>query len=170
MDTILVSIISLALIIVSTLTVTLSSFKSANRMADAWKMMEERSALASRTDIATVAPPDYRGGLIDLTVRNDGHVNLSDFNEWDVIVQDQSGVTSYLLYSPTYPPAAGQWALNGIFVTEGIPEVFDRNILNPGERMTVSIAPVTEVGVGQMARVLVSTPSGVTSQCFVTRR
>jgi hypothetical protein len=170
MDTILVSIISLALIIVSTLTVTMTSFKSASRMADAWKVMEERSAVASRTDIAAVAPLDYRGGVIDLTVRNDGHVNLNDFAAWDVILQYQSGGTTYLTYSPTYPPGAGQWAVNGIFVTDGPPEVFDRNILNPGERMTVSVEPDTPIVVGEMARLLVSTPSGVTSQCYVTRK
>ena len=169
METIIVSVVSMALIIVSTLTVTVSTLQSANRLADAWKSMEQRSSNMSQTGIRAAAPDNYQGGLIDLTVENEGNVNLNDFPSWDVILQYQPGAASYLTYAATYPPAPGQWAVDGIFVAGGSPEVFDPNILNPAEWMRVSINPSPEVGVGEMARIIVSTPNGVTSQCYVTR-
>jgi hypothetical protein len=49
------------------------------------------------------------------------------------------------------------------------PEVFDPNILDPGEVMIVTINPEREIGTGETARIVISTPNGVTSQCFVTR-
>ncbi|OGO36383.1 MAG: hypothetical protein A2147_03245 [Chloroflexi bacterium RBG_16_57_8] len=169
METIIVSIVSMALIIVSTLTVTVSTFQSANRLADAWKNMEERSGVVRQTDINTLAPEDYQGGQIILTVQNEGNVNLNDFSSWDVIVQYQSGGSVYVAFTTSYPPEVGRWAVEGIYVAGGSPEVFDPGILNPGERMTVSISPTPEIGPGEMARIIVSTPGGVTSQCYVTR-
>jgi len=47
--------------------------------------------------------------------------------------------------------------------------VFDLNILNPGEQMTVSINPSQELGFGETARIIFSTPNGVTAQGYITR-
>jgi len=170
METIIVSVVSMALIIISTLTVTISTLQSANRMADAWKTMETRSSSIGQTEIRITAPTDYTGGLINLTVANEGHTNLSDFTDWDVILQYQSGNSAYLAYAPGGAPAPGQWAMLGIRVADGSPEVFDPGILNPGEVMTVSINPATEVPQDQMARMTVATPNGITSQGYVTRK
>jgi hypothetical protein len=169
METILVSVVSMALIIISTLAVTVSTFQSANKMADAWKSMEEQTSVVRQTIIRVSTPNNYQGGLIDLTVQNEGNANLSDFSRWDAIIQHQSGNASYLVYSEAYPPGPGEWAIEGIFITGGTPEVFDLNILNPGEQMTVSIYPNQELGIGETARIIMSTPNGVTSQGYVTR-
>ncbi len=170
METILVSVVSMALIIISTLAVTVSTFQSANRMADAWKTMEARSSSIGQTEIRVSAPPDYAGGIIDLMVANEGHTNLSDFSGWDVILQYQAGDSTYLSYAAGGAPAAGQWTVNGIRVTGGSPEVFDPGILNPGEVMTISINPDPAVPQGEMARMTVATPNGITSQGYVTRK
>ena len=170
METIIVSVVSMALIIISTLTVTISTFQSANRMADAWKAMETRSSSIGQTEIRVTAPAGYAGGLINLTVANEGHTNLSDFTDWDVILQYQTGDSTYLGYEPGGTPAPGEWAVLAIRVADGSPEVFDPGILNPGEVMTVSINPATEILEGQMARMIVATPNGITSQGYVTRR
>jgi Archaebacterial flagellin len=169
-ENVLISIISLALIVVSTLAVAFSSFKSANEMANAWKTMEQQSSTMARTQIAAVAPSNYQGGTIDLTVQNDGQVDLLDYENWDVIIQYQSGGATYLTYESGSPLAAGEWTMSGIYVSGGSPEVFDPGILNPGEYMILSIDPDQAIGSGQMVKLTVSTPNGVTAQCYVTRQ
>lgn len=167
MDTILVAIVVMVLIIMSGLIITVSIFQSANNLADSWKDMEAQSDSIKETAISAVG--NYSGGLIDIEVENEGSTNLYDYNNWDIIIQYQSGSASHLSYASTYPPASGGWAIEGIFMTGGAPEVFDPDILNPEEFMAISANPETEMGIGETVRVVVSTPNGVTSQCFVTR-
>lgn len=170
MESIIVSVVSMALIIASTMAVTISTFRSANEIAAAWKAMEAQSSTIRQTAISAHAPDDYGGGMLNINVHNNGHINLKDFGSWDVIVQYQSGGASYLKYSATYPPEDGQWTVNGIYVIGGDPEVFDPGMLNPGEMMVLSLIPNPEIGKGQMAKVAVTTPSGVGTQCYVTRK
>lgn len=170
MENVLISLISLALIVVSTVTVTFSMFKSANEMASAWKAMEQQSSTIERTQIAAVAPSIYQGGIIDLTVQNDGQVDLLDYEDWDVIIQYQSGGATYLTYETGSSPAAGEWTMSGIYVSGGSPEVFDPGILNPGEYMILSINPDQAISSAEMVKLTVSTPNGVTAQCYVTRQ
>ncbi len=104
-----------------------------------------------------------------MTVRNDGQTNLSEFTKWDVIVQYQTGEFRYLNYSPVYPANNGQWAVKGIYATDGSPETFDPGILDPGEQMVV----IDHAGPGawfrdNRAEITVSTPNGVKSQSQVT--
>jgi hypothetical protein len=170
METILVSVISVALVIITTLTMTFNAFQSTNGLADSWKKMEAQSTSIRQTEIRVLAADNYQGGQIDLWVKNEGKINLDDYPSWDVIIQYQSGNAYYLSYAVTYPPGPGKWTVNGIFVADDTPEVFDPNILNPEEMMLVAVNPETEIGIGEMAKIIVSTPNGVTCQCFVTRQ
>lgn len=167
MDTLLVAIVIIALVIMSGLIITVSVFQSANNLADSWKDMEAQSASIKETAISTTG--NYSGGLIDIEVQNEGSTNLYDYDNWDVIIQYQSGDASHLSYTGTYPPASGGWAIEGIFMTGGATEVFDPDILNPEEVMAMSASPAMEIGIGETVRMVISTPNGVTSQCFVTR-
>ena len=167
MDTILVAIVVMALIIISGLIITVSVFQSANNLADSWKDMEAQSVSISETEI--IATGNYSAGSIDIEVQNEGSTNLYDYDNWDVIIQYQSGDASHLSYADAYPPGSGGWAIEGIFMAGGAPEVFDPDILNPEEVMAMTANPETEIGIGETVRIVISTPNGVTSQCFVTR-
>jgi hypothetical protein len=170
MDTILVTVIVLVLIIMSTLIMTVSVFQSANTLGDAWKDMESQSVSISETEISVLFNGSYTGGLIeDVAVQNEGRTNLYDYPSWDVIIQYQSGDAFHLSYTEIYPPASGGWAIEGIYMADASPEVFNPNILDPGEVMIVAINSSTEIGIGETGRIVISTPNGVTSQCFVTR-
>jgi len=169
MDTILVAVIILVLIIMSTLTIIISVLQSANHLSDAWKNMEAQSVSISETKIDIAVNGSYTGGLIDVAVQNEGRTNLYDYPKWDTIIQYQAGNASHLSYSETYPPESGEWAVEGIYMNDGSPEVFDHDILNPDETMIAAINPSTEPGIGDTVRIVVSTPNGVTAQCFVTR-
>lgn len=171
METVLISLVSIALVIVGTVTLTLNAFTSAVRVADSVREMETAAADMRRTDIATALPASYTGGPIDLTVSNDGQVDLSSMSDWDIIVQYQTGGAAYLGYSSSYPPASDQWAIEGLYLSDNlsISEVFDNNVLNPGETMKISINLSSEIGPGETGRITVSTPNGVSAQSLVTR-
>jgi hypothetical protein len=168
MESVLVSLVSMAMVILSTVIMTVSTFHSASKIADAWRTMEQVSTSVARTEISAVPPGTYQGGPLEIVVENKGYTNLSDFSSWDVIVQYQSGSSRYLAYAQ-YPPAEDQWAVKEIHVASGQPEVFDLGILDPAELMTVSLNLAPEIAAGEMAKVTISTSNGVTSQCFVAR-
>lgn len=167
MDTIVVAVVILVLVIMSVLTMMVVVFQSANDLADSWRNMETQSISISETRISVSG--NYSSGLIDIAVQNEGGTNLYDYPGWDVIIQYQSGQSSRSSYSGSYPPASGGWAIEGIYMVGGLPEVFDPNILNPGEEMVLSINPGIFIGDGETSRIIISTPNGVTSQCFVTK-
>jgi hypothetical protein len=171
MDTILVAVIILVLIIMSTLIITVTVFQSANNLGDAWKDMESQSISISDTEISILFTGTYTGGEIDVAVQNEGRTNLYDYPSWDVIIQSQSGDAFHFSYVEAYPPASGEWAIEGIFMADASPEVFNPNILDPGEVMNVAINPEPEMNIslGETGRIVISTPNGVTSPCFVTR-
>ena len=172
METVLISLVSIALVIVGTVTMTLSAFTSAAEIADSVREMELVAADMRRTEIACSPPASYSGGLIDLTVSNDGQTDLGTMSRWDVIAEYQTGGAVYLAYSSSYPPGNDQWAVEGLYLSDNlsVSEVFDNNILNPGETMKMSVSLSPEIGPGETGRIAVSTPNGVTSQCLVTRQ
>lgn len=168
METVLVSLVSLALIIVSFVSMEINTLQSTNKIASSLKQMEAQSSELVRTNIAAVPPAAYSGGALDLTVRNDGQTNLADFTQWDVIVQYQDGDFSYLAYTPTGPVDPGQWTVQGIYAANGSPETFDPGVLDPGEQMTLSINLDRNLGPGESCEITVSTPNGIKSQTQVT--
>ena len=169
METILVSLVSLALIIISSVTMAISTMQSQNKIADSWKQMEAQSVNVSRTDIVALPALSYTGGVIDFTVKNDGQTNLNAFSKWDVIVQYQDGGVSYLTYTAAYPPADNEWTVKGIYSSGENPEIFDPDVLDPGELMIVSVVLNPAVGSGDTCRITISTPNGIKSQTQVTR-
>jgi hypothetical protein len=168
METIFVSIVSVALILISSITMTASSIRSTNKLADSIKQMETRTLEIRRTDISVVPPAAYTGGSIDLTVINEGQISFSDFSLWDVIIQFQDGSVAYLPNSAN-PPGYNQWAVAGIYRPGGLPEVFDVGILDPGEQMTLSIVVNPEMETNEACRVTISTHNGIQAQVQVTR-
>lgn len=170
METIFVSIVSIALILISSITMTASSIRSTNKLADSIKQMESRTLEIRRTDISAAPPASYTGGSINLTIVNEGQISFAEFSDWDVIIQFQDGRVAYLPYSETNPPGDNQWAVAGIYRIGGLPEVFDVGILDPGEQMTLSIIADPELQVDEACRVTVSTHNGVQAQVQVTRK
>jgi hypothetical protein len=170
MESVLVCFVSIALMIVSVVTMTMNTLQSTAQLSDTWKAMQERAASIQRTEIVSLPPDNYYGGIIELTVKNAGQINISDFAHWDVIVEEQGASAGYIDFSSDYPPASNQWAVQAIYISNNQPEVFDLNILNPGEEMVVGINPGEGIEVGESLKITLATSDGVTSQCYVTRQ
>jgi hypothetical protein len=170
MESVLVCFVSISLMIVSMVTITMNTVHSAAKLADTWHATEARANTIRRTEIVSIPPDDYRGGLLELTVKNEGQVNISDFGHWDLLVEKPGANATYLNSSTSYPPGNNQWAIKGFYITTNNPEVFDLNVLNPGERIIIGINLLQAINEGETARVTVATGEGVTSQCYVTRQ
>ena len=168
MESILMCFVSIALIIVSTVTMTMSTVNSAAKLSESWKSMQQRTENIRRTEIVSMPPTNYSEGIIDIIIKNTGQTELSGFSHWDVIVESTGNGTNYLTYSASYPPGNNQWAVEGIFISENVPETFDVGVLNPGEQVIIGINPSGMITIGQTIKITVSTADGVTSQCFVT--
>jgi hypothetical protein len=170
MESVLVCVVSIALMIVSVVTMTMNTVQSAAKLSDNWKVMRAQANITQRTEIVTIPPGNYYGGSMELTVKNAGQVNISDFAHWDVIVEEQGANATYLSYSSTYPPGADQWALKEIDISTNVPEAFDVGVLNPGEQAVIGVNPSSATSAGQTLKIVLSTSSGVTSQCYVTEQ
>ena len=168
MESALVSMVLLVLMIVGNVTMTMDSIQSTAKIAASWKATEVQTNTTMRTNIVSLPPDNYYGGTIELTAKNEGQVSISDFAQWDVIIQEQGANADYMTYSASCPPGDNQWAVKGIFISDNVPEVFDLNILDPGEELVLDINPGAAMTVGQTLKITLSTSNGVTSQCFVT--
>lgn len=169
METVMVSLVSTALVIISAVTMIISIFSSTNAMADSWKQMEQQASGIRQTAITAIAPEHYAGGLINLTIRNDGQDNIDDFPRWDIVAQHENGNGSYIVYANSPSPGNNQWALEGIYLSDNSSEIFDPNILNPGEQMNVLINLNPSMSQGDTVRITAATPNGITAQCLLTR-
>lgn len=169
METIFISLVSMALIIISSVTMAVSTMQSNDKVAASWKQMETQSIEIMRTSIVAQPSSNYNGGPISITVQNDGQTNLSDFAEWDVIVQYESGGVSYLTYSESSSPGNNGWTVLGIYSSGETPAIFDPGVLDSGEQMILSVKLNPELSSGQSCRITISTPNGVKSQIQVNR-
>jgi len=166
MENAIVSLICITLILVGTVTMTMRSFSSVDMISDSWKQMEDQAQEMRQTEIVGVSssvPGEYGGSRVEITIRNEGGVSLSDFNRWDVIIQYEGDNVEWLPYD-TSPG----WTVGGIFFS-GSPEVFEPNILNPGEEMVLILNLDPPVGEGTTNRVTISTPSGTAAEVIFQR-
>ncbi len=167
METALISLVSVALVIIATVTMTMTSFHSASILADSWKEMEQQAGDIRRTEIDTEHWGEYTGGDLELRWTNVGQTDLAQFANWDVIVQYEDGTANYTNYTTNNPPGNNQWTVEGIYLSDNSTEVFDPNILNPDERMKAVVNIDPDTSQGDWLAITVATPNGVTSQSLV---
>ena len=171
MDSLFVSLISIALIVVATVSMTMSLFTSSVNVTESWEKMEQRSELLRRTSIEVTPVASYNGGIVRFSVANKGQTNLSNFEQWDIIAEYQGGTSNYIDYQPGAGLTSNEWTVEGIYLSSNIslPEAFDYHIINGGETATFAVYIDPEPGIGESVRFTISTDTGVTAQCIVTR-
>ena len=103
---------------------------------------------------------------MEVTLKNEGNTKLADFDRWDVILQCESGDVQW------YPYGAGDntWGVGGIYLdySEGTGEVFDLNILNPGEEMVIWVSISPAVGSPTINTATIATPNGISASTVFT--
>lgn len=167
MENALVSAFCVAIILIAVLTLIMVSINAATTVSESLKDMEEQSASIRLTDIVAALSGNYTGGEIYLMVNNEGQTRLAEFARWDVVAQYQDGTAKYIDYTTDNPPGNNRWTVEGVYLSDGNPEVIDPNILNPKEKMKVVVDLEPEIV--NVGRITLSTPNGVTSECLVIR-
>ena len=176
MESILAAIVSVALILFATLTVTQGALSSADLFSENWKAMEERSGEIARTEItATKVTTTIAGRYVEATIANEGSVSLDSFSKWDVILQyyDGNGGNYYVFWAPytsSDPPGDNQWTVKAIYLAgTTTAEVYEPGILNPGEVVVIKFTANPLVGKPTTNRITVAAPNGVTTSAIFTR-
>jgi archaellum component FlaG (FlaF/FlaG flagellin family) len=177
MEQALVAIILIALLLSGAVTLVSSTIAPVDTIAGSWKQMSNKTNEMQRTDIAIVdatVPEEYSGSRVELTVRNEGKVSLYDYNSWDIIVQYYSdNSTRSVAWLPyTVSLEDNKWTVppypDGISYN-GSPEVFEPNILNPGEDMKVQIQLDPPVCLNSTNRATISSSNGVSARTMFKR-
>lgn len=67
------------------------------------------------------------------------------------------------LTSTSTPPASGQWAVKGIYMDAGTEEaeVYERNVFNPGEEMTITLTISPAIPASTDNLVTIGAPNGI---------
>ncbi len=167
MESAIVSLISMAIILLATLTMAETTLTSVDTTSDSWQKAEDRTGEIRRTALTLVVVSVQGGGtLVDTTLKNDGEIALNDFKGWDVIVQYRG--TDDSLYIKRLPYTAGalgdnQWTETGIFLDaqSSDPEIFEPGILNPEEEAVLQMKLNPAVKSGSTNRVEIVTPNGI---------
>ncbi len=166
MATAIVTLMSVAFLIMGISSMAQGSFKSVTVLSDAWTQMEDISEEQSRTRIEVIetshSPP-----TVDVTVKNAGSKSLEDFSAWDVLSEyyDAGGVyyTTSLTYTTAASPGDDEWTVTGIYLdaSGSVAEVFQPNVFNPEEEMVVRLKLSPAARTSSQNLLVIGTPNGV---------
>lgn len=133
------------------------------------RVMESRLSEQVRTDLSpTDATTIGGGGIVNVTIANDGDVKLADFDRWDVIVEYEGTATGrQVAWLPYQGSAGSRWMVSGIYAA-GRPEAFEPNVLNPGEELVMQLWLSPTVALTSTNRVTVVTPNGISASTIFT--
>ena len=122
----------------------------------------------ARTELSLIGTAtEDSGAIAKVTLENVGSVKLDSFSRWDVMIQyyDSDGdyYIHWLPYTSSADPGANQWTVQGIYLNSiSDPELFEPDILNPGEEVVLKARLSPSVVVTQTMMV-VTTANGISA-------
>ena len=158
METVIPALIVIALLLLAAFMIFEMSLSAQESVATSWLEMQERVEERARTNISAGAISDC--DVVTITLSNEGDTKLANFDQWDVILQYESGSAEWYPYTTTVA-VADTW-------TNDIDGVFEENIFNPEENMVITVTLSTPVGLGTTNRAIIATPNGVTASTMFT--
>ena len=148
MANIIIGAITVAMILLVSVTLLSASLNAAAELSLTWDEVAKRKGDKSRTEITLItADISGSGTEIDISIRNSGQSSLVAFSDWDAVIRyydttNNTGLNiKWLEYATSSPPSANQWEVEGIYTDAGTKdeEIFEPNIFNPGEEMIVKV-------------------------------
>lgn len=169
METVISALIVIALLILTVMGLAQASITAQATIAQSSGAMQERVGERARTGIAPLnaqaTPLGAPASTVQITLKNTGTTKLSDFNQWDVILQYSDGVSNQVKWYPGLDTWANTIYLSAATLT---PEVYDPGILNPNEEMIATLTVTPSIGVGTTNLAVVSTPNGIIATTVFT--
>lgn len=171
METAIAAILVVSIILLGFLLITYRFMSSQDAIMESWREMEERLEDRARTKLTSLSAQTLSAGsLVDITLKNEGTTKLSDFDQWDVILE-YTGTDSadHVQWYP-YGSAVNEWTVLGIYQdAPSSPEVFDPNILNPGEEIVIEVSVSPPVASGTTNLAVIAVPNGISASTVFTR-
>jgi hypothetical protein len=168
METVIVSIICIALVIFGGMAMSQGFMTSVDASTTGLGEIGQRDEAIIRTELSTVSASLPSANTLEVILENSGQVKLASFDKWDVIVQyyDSSGGyhTEWLPYTGA-SLEDNQWEVAWIRL-DGAAEIFEPGVLNPKEQMMIRAQLNPAVGAGTTNMVVVATPSGITASAY----
>jgi hypothetical protein len=175
-ENVLVASIVIFLIVFGVLALSETFIASQDMLRGSWQDMQARLEAQTGTHIQPLeAHTASMGTVADLTLHNDGSIPLADFDHWDVIFQyyDAGTPADYRISRLSYArqeAGGGEWTVAGIYqdAQQDQPEVYDPDILDPGEDIVQRLRGTSPVGAGTTGEITVVTTSGSRTTFFFT--
>jgi len=165
METVFVSMICIALMVIGSMTMARGFLTSIDSTSANIDTISQRNEEIMRTNISVEEITETSSTTVEVHISNIGQTKLSDFAKWDIIIhhmaEDDSYTVTWLPYV-TSGPGNNEWTLEGIYTSSSLPEVFDPGILNPDEEMVIEAVVDPAIKTGSENLVLITTPNGVT--------
>ena len=168
METILVSLVCIALIVFGGMTMSQGFMTSVDTSTSGLDELGQRNETIIRTLINPVSASQPAANTFEIILKNDGQIKLADFAKWDVIVHYFDETGNYTIkWLPYTENALGddEWQVTWLRLN-GVAEVFETGVFNPGEQMMITGQLNPPVGLGTTNMVVISTPSGITAQTY----
>ncbi|MBI5671462.1 MAG: hypothetical protein HZC41_26010 [Chloroflexi bacterium] len=176
MESVLTAIVIIFILLFAVFTLSNVMISTQDMLQVSVQDMQDRLGEQARTWLVATETHITSGGtLTELVLRNDGSTRLTDFDRWDMIIQYYDGHTPeahyHVLRLPYQSGAPGnnEWTVAGIFLDADTPEVYEPDILNPGESLHIQIKVSPSVGPGQTLQAILSVTNGVSASAFDIR-
>lgn len=175
METIIVSIMSLALIVVGGMTMSQGFLASVDSSATGLNRITLAQEEMMRTNIGIISVTQPSANQVKVIMRNSGQTKLASFSKWDVIVQyyDSTGDfhTEWLPYTTDAVLENNEWKVTGIYTdaAEQNAEAIEPGILNSTEYVVFLMKLINPVGSSTTNQVTISTPNGITVSAIFLR-
>ncbi|MBZ0301542.1 MAG: hypothetical protein K8J31_17480 [Anaerolineae bacterium] len=177
MENVLVAFVVIFVIVFAALTLSEAMIASQDTLQVSFQEMEYRLGDQNRTSLSPIDEPAFESTYTaTFAYRNTGSTRLTDFDQWDVIVQyfDDDEPTNFHISRLNYSasaPFGNEWTVEGIYMDadEAVDELFEPDILNPGEEIVLSLNIAPPVGPGETIQTVVSTPNGISMATQFTR-
>jgi hypothetical protein len=163
METAIISIICIALVVFGGMTMSQGFMTSVDASTTGLEEVGQRDETIMRTELTTISATMSDNDTLEMILENTGSTKLADFEKWDVIVQYyDSGSAYYTTWLPytSGTPSANKWTVAWIHLN-GAAEIFEQNILNPGEQVMIQAELSPAVGAGSTNMVIAATPNGI---------
>jgi flagellar protein FlaF len=171
METVLVSIICIALLVFGGMTMSQGFMTSVDAGTAGLSEIGQQTEAIMRTSLTPISThltlvigPDP----LEIVLENTGQTKMADFDKWDVIVQYYDDAEGYQVkWLPYSASGAGvnEWGIVWIRLNDE-PEKFEPNVLNPGEQIMIEVLLNPSVSNNATNMVVISTPSGITCSTY----
>jgi len=165
METVIVSIICIALVVFGGMTMSQGFMTSVDASTTGLEEIGQRDETIIRTELTPISANQPSANTLEVIIENSGQTKLAHFKKWDMIVHYYDGTGTYNIKWLPYTEETlddNKWEVAWIRL-DGEAEVFEPNVLNPGEQIMVRAQLNPSVGANTTNMVVWSTPSGITA-------